>query len=139
MKTTTLYDEVISLIENANSIDSDTRLSMIQEIQTEGISPEMQERIMSLFRSESGDLGAAIAQAQGVIEKTIQLKGESDAATLPDSQAVEAAFSGAVTTVANELETVCAREAKTIDTAVGTALEQRDSDAADAVRQSLKI
>ena len=139
MKTTNLYDEVVNLIGNANSIDMDTRLSMIQEIRTEGMSPAMQERIMELFRTESGDLGAAIEQAQGVIEKTIQLKGESDAATLSDSLAIEAAFSGAVTTVANELESVCAREAKTVDAAVGSALEQRDSDAADAVRQSLKI
>ncbi|MBP9850775.1 MAG: hypothetical protein KBC47_03725 [Candidatus Peribacteraceae bacterium] len=139
MQTTNLYDEVIDLIGAAQGINDQTRQSMIKEIRTEGISPEMQERIMELFSTELGDRDVKIKQGQGVIEKIMQVRAQSDAATLPESQGVQSDFSRATEAVTNELETVCAREARTVDSAVGNALQERDSDAADAVRQSLKI
>jgi len=139
MKTTSLYDEIITLIGTADSIDVDARLSMIQEIRTEGITPAMQERIMALFNTEFEGLGAGIDRAQSIIEKAMVIRGESDAATLPESKNVQAEFSGAADAVTNYLEIACSREAKTVYAAVGTAITKRDDDAADVVRQSLKM
>lgn len=112
---------------------------MIAELQTGTISPEMADKLASLFTTEHETNDSQMKAAQSLLAQLTQVRTHSDAATLPDSQAVETAFSGAVTTVTNELETVCAREAKTVDTAVGNALQERDADAANAVRQSLKL
>lgn len=139
MTTTTLYDEVVSLIASAEGIDDTARTGLISEIKREGLTPAMQERIMALFHAEAERLGREADQAEALMTEVIRVKTTADSDTEPASTSLVAEFALAAEAIADELEDACATESRGVDTAVGNALKKRDDDAADAIRQSLKL
>ena len=139
MNTATLYDEIIQLISVAESIDETTRKSMIEEVKRDGLSPAMQERIMALFAAELDGRAAEIAQAEGIIERAREVGSNADSHTLLESQAVTAAFGRETEDITDNLEATCGKESKSVDGAIGSAINKRDETAADKVRQSLKL
>lgn len=137
MNSTNLYDEVIALIDAAQTADEATKASMIREIEAHGMSPVMQERVTALFRAEAQKLGIEVDTAEATLAKVIQVKNGEESTIEPLRSGVETDFAKSSAALADETEVLCAREARTVDAAVGTALKERDDSAADSIRKSL--
>ncbi len=139
MKTTSLYDEVIRLIGATQNIDDATKASMIAEIQKDGISPSLQQKLVTIFQAEVENLGKEIDSAQNTLAGVIQVKANDESVIAPILANVTGEFAESSERLASETDSACLKEEKSIETAVGDALKKRDDSAADDVRKSLKL
>lgn len=134
---TTLFDQILTLIQLAESIDDATKSAWKTEIETNGLSPEMQDNIMKLFQAEADRLGTEIEDAQSMMATVRTIADQEDTLNGSAYAKLQHEVEEDTTAIETEFTDLCRQEVKAVEGIEEGVKAESDQSEADAIRAML--
>jgi dissimilatory sulfite reductase (desulfoviridin) alpha/beta subunit len=134
---TTLFDQILTLIDFAETIDDDVKTTWKNEIEAHGLSPEMQENVMKLFEAEANRLGTEIDETQSMMSTIATIAERVDSENQSNYAQLAREVEEDTTIIENEFADICRNEVKEAEGIEMNAKAQSDQSEADAIRAML--
>jgi hypothetical protein len=136
--TISTYDLLLELIELASTVSDEQKREWIHELETRGLSPELQKTLIELFKHEAELIDQEIGNLEERLSSIEASANEEEERVAPKLDAVLKEHEEGIKSIESDIAVACARAEKDMYGTIESAKKKDESSQMDAIRAALK-